>query len=89
MLKKMFCMICSFLFFCGCTVPTPPPKPIVYPDKPLEEIIIFGTYDPEDKKQREELIKELTEKEPCFYPDENNLCPPLLICIHTRPLKRL
>jgi len=71
MLKKMFCMICSFLFFCGCIVPTQPPEPIVYLDKPLEEIIIYGTYYPEDRKKRKELIKELTEKEPCY---ENNLC---------------
>ena len=48
----MFCKICSFLFFCGCIVRTH--EPIVYPDKPLQEIIIHGSYYPEEKGEREE-----------------------------------
>ena len=47
----MFCKICSFLFFCGCIVPTH--EPIVYPNKPLQEIILYDSYYPEEKGERE------------------------------------
>ena len=48
-------------------------KSIVYPDKDLTEITIHGSYYPEDKKELEELIKELRKNGDCAT---DNSCPP-------------
>ena len=67
----MFCSILSFLTIGACLT-SPPPEPIVYPNKNLTEITIYGSYYPEDKKELEELIKELSENGDCAT---DNSCP--------------
>ena len=69
--KILYGLICSFLPISGCLAPSPP-ESIVYPDKNLTEIIIYGSYYPEDKKELEELIKELNKNGNCATDDS---CP--------------
>ena len=73
LIKKMFCQICSFLFFCTCVGDPPFSRkhlPIIYPDKDLKEIIILIDYYPEDSKAleelKEELEKEFIERQNCL-----------------------